>query len=592
YGVGNHGGGPTKKNIESIRALIADHKETKLVFSDTMDLFDAVRAKGYDLPVVRDELQHHASGCYAAVSAVKDGIRRAECALGAAENFAMMTCALGVRPQPDPAAFRKAWKNVLFHHFHDSFGGCSLKEVYDDAALFLGESRAFAAREENRALQTLSWQIDTMDGGPGSPVILFNPHPFPVEETVVLNKRRERIFAPDGREVPAQLTHSPRDRCSRLSQDTVFIARVPAFGYAAYRAARDTDPVPAWETDLSAGQDFLENAFLRVEFETHTGQITRFFDKTTGKERVAGRFARPVVIDEADHDTWSHAKNFFDREVGEFIDGRLTLLESGPVRARMKVVSRFGRSTLTQIFTMASQSRRLDVEAKIDWHEHRKMLKLRFETGLRDAGAWYEIPFAAYRRPQNGEEQPGQSWIALNDGQTGLAVLNDNKYSSSAKEGDLDLTVVRSPYYLDHGRGEVHSDDFELTDQGESRFRYALLPWDEPRWGALTRLARAFNTPLTQILENNHPGRLPRVHEGLTLAPDSVILSAIKRAEDGLGTVVRVYETEGKKTVFTLSGQALPLPLTDEIGAFSVETYYLPDGGDAWKKVLMTEYDG
>ena len=70
-----------------------------------------------------------------------------------------------------------------------------------------------------------------------------------------------------------------------------------------------------------------------------------------------------------------------------------------------------------------------------------------------------------------------------------------------------------------------------------------------------------------------------------------MIISAIKRSEDGKGTVVRVYETDGKDVEFTASGTLLKRPLTAKITKYSVDTYYLPDDGSAWRKVLLTEYD-
>jgi hypothetical protein len=71
----------------------------------------------------------------------------------------------------------------------------------------------------------------------------------------------------------------------------------------------------------------------------------------------------------------------------------------------------------------------------------------------------------------------------------------------------------------------------------------------------------------------------------------NVLVGAIKRSEDGSGTVLRVYETDGKGADFTVSGDLLPAPLSAHITPWSIDTYYLPDGGDTWKSILMTELD-
>ena len=101
YGVGNHGGGPTKENIESIRRLNDDLDYPTLVFSTPEQYFAEVEAKNLPLPVVHDDLQHHASGCYAAHSGVKQWNRQAENRLIAAEKFSAIAARVTNQPLPD-----------------------------------------------------------------------------------------------------------------------------------------------------------------------------------------------------------------------------------------------------------------------------------------------------------------------------------------------------------------------------------------------------------------------------------------------------------------------------------------------------------
>src|SRR5690349_16795403 len=115
YGVGNHGGGPTKENIESIQKLNDDPTYPTLVFSQPEQYFADMLAKNLPIPVVHDDLQHHASGCYAAHSGVKQWNRQAENLLIAAEKFsAIAEC---VTRQPYACDLAEAWKRVLFNQF-------------------------------------------------------------------------------------------------------------------------------------------------------------------------------------------------------------------------------------------------------------------------------------------------------------------------------------------------------------------------------------------------------------------------------------------------------------------------------------------
>ena len=597
YGVGNHGGGPTKRNIEKILRYRDLYPEKQFIFSNVDDFFDDVLATEADrIMTIKDDMQHHASGCYAAVSFVKNGIRRAECAMTTAESMTMLADALGVRGHMDTERFKELWKNILFSHFHDSMGGCSIKAAHEGVDRGLSYSRFGADVLTNNAIQTISWAVDTRDAKKGFPFMIFNPYSFPVEMTAKINKRRTHIYDENGNPVPMQLVHSPAMLVNTYKGDVIFNAKVPAFGYATYYfkgIEEDLElPEESFENRVSAVDNVLENDLLKITFDVKTGAITSVYDKELKKEYLRGKGALPVVIDESAHDTWSHAMNFFDEEIGTFGDAMVTPLENGPVQAKMKVVNRYGNSTLTQYFVLKPGSKEIAVEGKADWHEARKMLKLRYEWDLQDPKAYYEIPFGVMERPSDGEEEPGQMWIAVKDEARGFALLNDNKYSFSVKGGDMNLTVLRSPYYIDHGRGETPDDEIELTDQGVQFFNYTILPIEKDTpWNVIIKKAKVLNNRPKELIENNHEGHLPTFFEGMTVSADNVIVSALKRSEDGTGTVVRIYETDGLDTEVTLAGPVLPAPLTTTIGHFAVDTYFLKDGEAEWKKVLFTEYE-
>jgi alpha-mannosidase len=171
----------------------------------------------------------------------------------------------------------------------------------------------------------------------------------------------------------------------------------------------------------------------------------------------------------------------------------------------------------------------------------------------------------------------------------GYAFLNDSSYSTSIKGGCVYQTVLRSPIYADHGGSR--DGERSYTEQGVREFNYEMMAATADN-APIVRAARLLNAPLSNIIENWHAGKwADKERAGIAVSEGNVILSAIKRSEDGQGTVIRLYEVEGKDTAFTASGDVLPAPLSDTIGAYSVETYYLADGSSEWKKVLLTEYE-
>ena len=130
-----------------------------------------------------------------------------------------------------------------------------------------------------------------------------------------------------------------------------------------------------------------------------------------------------------------------------------------------------------------------------------------------------------------------------------------------------------------------------LTDQGETEFNYVFMPIADEGWNGVIRTAKSLNAPCTLIMENNHKGSLPLNYCGIHVSTDNVIVGAYKRSEDGTGVILRAYETDGRETDVTISGDMLSAPLTAKFTPYSINTYYLQDGSDCWKEVMMTEFD-
>ena len=236
------GGGPTIKNIEALRRL-RESGRADVIFCDPGRFFDDVeKLYGSEIPAYTDDLQHHASGCYSAVSEIKTLNRRGEMELLAAEVYSALAANLIGTKMPNER-LEYAWHNVCFNHFHDTLGGCSIREAYDDARMFGYESLAIAAKIENAALQSISWAVDTMKFH--TPIFVFNPHPWEVTQLVRVNHRyRGGVTAPDGTRVPAQYIRSSSEPCTG-SQDVIFVATVPAYGFTVYDVHGEPDTQPA-----------------------------------------------------------------------------------------------------------------------------------------------------------------------------------------------------------------------------------------------------------------------------------------------------------------------------------------------------------
>jgi alpha-mannosidase len=577
YGVGNHGGGPTIANIEQVARM-------GLQPSSLRTFFDSVAAANGDRPVVRGELQHHSPGCYTTHSGIKRWNRRAESLLVRAEKWCAVADSLGLRPYPLDE-LTDAWKLVLFNQFHDTLAGTSIEPAYDDARDQLGHASSLAANAFNAAVQSIARQIAIEQEHEMRPVVVFNPHPWPLRTDVELEytwtrEQGHHVVDDEGEPVPLQLTR-PLTTMSGLRSRFAFPVEVPPLGYRTYRVRLGR---VEGET-IGCSDTHLENEHLRVELDPGTGRIARLVHKPSGADLAAPASMHAVVIDDRS-DTWGHGVVAYDRVAGEFACTGVRLLESGQVRGIVRVESRYGDSTLREDYVLSGDAAFVDVRVALDWHEPLKLLKLRYPTSVETDRATFETPYGHLERPAGGDEEPGQSWVDVSGGGRGLTVINNAKHGYDVRGGgggvagagaEIGISAVRSPVWAWHDPRELEEGgDFEHMDLGRQNFLVRLVPHaGDWRDAGVVRLAAELNGPPFVLVETFHDGPLPQRRSFADDGGGDVVLTVLKRGEDG-GWVVRAYETAGRPGSARL--EVLGAAVDAAFGAHEIKTFVLRDG--------------
>lgn len=589
YGVGNHGGGPTIENLRQI----AEYRQTHgslLPYGTPMDYFHLLEKEKVALPVWKGELQHHASGCYSTHSASKLLHRKAENAMLRMEKLGVLShCLTGHQLQK--AFTDQAWKTLLFNEFHDIMGGCCLAEALEEAQQQLCEVLSIADREENAALQCISWRIDTMKGHPerirskeedwslwgirgqGTPVIVFNPHAFETTDTILIHRPVQAVRDDDGGLVPAQVIRASRTNGEHDRWDSIFRARVPALGYRVYWLFMEkSSPV---SSPLNASLDRLENEQLLAQFNPKTGALFRLIHKKTGCSVLSGA-SSTKLIDIEHCDTWAHGVFCFDQEAGKFECTEIKLEEAGPVRAVLRVTSRHNQSILCQRYILYADADQLEVETTLDLHEKHKLVKQCYPTDFRQNFA--EVPYGVIERAPNGDEEAHQRWTAVQGVSGGLAVLNNGKYSYSVSNGELRVTLANTSIFADHFGQAYRDDHCEYMDQGRQQFRLTLVPY-AGRWedALLTQRAEALHQPLPHIVETYHSGPLPTLFEGIRLSSPGIAVRTFKRSENNQGMILRAAESTGQTQNVSISLPLLGRHLMRKWKPFEIKTFFLPD---------------
>lgn len=580
YGVGNHGGGPTKEMLAAIVAWQQEPGRPRLVHSSPDRLLALVQ--GRSLPAWQGELQHHARGCYAAVSAIKTGNRRTEEALLNAERWGV-AAGVSAGREPDTAGLAAAWRHLLFNQFHDVLAGSSVVEAYADAQHQLGAAIHAAEVEANAARQTISWQIDTQ--GEGVPLVVFNNQPFPfagVIETedvgfLLRDPARGELGLIDaaGRPVPAQGIE-PHTVCGRRR----FVARVevPSLGYTVLRQGVVPRQAPRrilGRTAVRAGKLTLENDSLRLGLDRR-GHLT-LYDRRARRPILAGGGGVPLVLEDRS-DTWSHGVAAYRKVIGRLRRVRAEILEAGPVRGCLRVEFANEDSRLSLDYLLGAGEPFVIVRGQVDWRGQWQALKLAFPVPF-GADTWTaEVPYGTVVRPTNGEEEPVQQWVDLSEGNRGLAVANDGRYSCSVEPSEIRVTLLRSPAFAFHDPFQPPSfTQHRFTDQGVQEFQLALVPHaGDWRRAGVIELARQLNRPCDTLSETFHGGPLPATQGFIQCAGRGVYLGAVKGHEDGAGYIVRAAEWFGRRQTARFAVPALGREWSATFRAGEVKTFLVP----------------
>ena len=553
YGAGDHGGGPRDVDIAAIEKYREDPGEPRLVFDVPEAYLKGIAAaNGAALPVVKRELNFTFPACYTTQSATKRANRQMEGLLVTAEKFSAVAAASGYRDYYPERDLDEAWKVVLRNQFHDILDGSSIGPVYDEAAGFYRQARQRAERALDFSLETISGQIDTR--GEGSPVVVYNPLFWERTEPAVVDvvvprdaatgkpwEGTVRMTDGGGRDIASQVLEK-RVQGDTASFRVLFMAEgVPSLGYKLYRAF-PADKEWTGTSSVAAGASELENEFLTVRLDPKTGWIASLYDKTAKREVLAGpgNVLEAIVDEPKEMSAWELGLKGPAGRVGEG-GATVELVEKGPVRAVVRVKSRFRDSTFEQDLTLYAGLPRLDCRMRLDWRERNVMIKAAFPLAVKAPAARFEIPYGSIARPADGAEVPALRWIDVSEGtgEYGAALLNDSKYGFDVKGPVMRLSIVHGATYPD-----------PEADRGRQEVLYSIVPHrGDWRAAEVTRRGFELNNPLITRTPMVHAGALPTVHSFIRVGPSNVILSAVKKemgyAEWGL--VLRLYETNGEK---------------------------------------------
>jgi alpha-mannosidase len=507
-GFGDGGGGVTEEMCERAQRLKSLAGMPEVGWGRVDKFFDKLNEVRAKLPSWQGELylEYH-RGVLTTHSDLKARFRECERAL---QVWEAARCATGGGELDD-----RPWRRLIFAQFHDYIPGSSIWEVYEEGLPELAATSAKALGEAAREL------------GKGSAEALFNPLPV------------ERIHLPDG------------------GSKAVRLAPLSGTPVAALPAVEPAKPVQATAKKM-------ESDSVKATFDAR-GRIASL---AFGKNGIALR--RPlgelVLFPDFPHDfeAWD-----IDRQtlsLGRAVESpaESSVLRAGGLEGAVEFRRRLGKNSALAIrYRLDAFQPVLHLEYEIDWREEASLLKVLFPTAYAGRTARFGAPFGSVQRGQQAGpprdeamfEGAASRWaIVGDDGDTeGLGVVTEAKYGFSCREGELGVSLLRSPRVTgeDPGHGRLFPAQLRhggkragYSDQGRHLIRLALCfhsPQIAREHLAPTLADTLFTPPLPY-----RGGAVSAGFLGLD-GVESLVPCWAKPAADGQGWILRLHETMGRR---------------------------------------------
>lgn len=535
YGFGDGGGGPTREMLENSREMANFPATPRVHQGSVKNFFRKLDAEhGAELPTWNGELYLELHrGTYTTQSRNKRANRKSEFLLHDAEFVAALAAQIDPSYTYPADVFHKAWELICLNQFHDIIPGSSINEVYIDSQAQYAEIRRMAESTRDAALEVIASR-QTGD------FLFVNPTAFTRSDLAFLPGEipaDHQLQASDGTIIPLQ----PTDGGTWIA-----LADLPP--YSVKSLTLKAGSIPPHEPVFSVSPTLLENAFIRVELNAD-GDITRIYDRLYQRELLPeGTIANQFQAFEdrpANWDAWDIDIFYDDKMWTSDAPTSVQVIESGPLRATLEIRRRILNSDYVQRISLSYNSPRLDFDTSIDWYERHVLLKVAFPIDLLSPVATHEIQWGNVQRPTHRNtswdwarfETCAQKWVDLSEGDYGVSLLNDCKYGHDIWGKVMRISLLRSP-----------TDPDPEADQGEHHFAYSLLPHTGDFRTATAAAAYAFNDPILALpIKTPSAAAVDLSTPFVTTDHPGVIIETVKRAEDGNGIIVRLYESQRRR---------------------------------------------
>lgn len=570
WGIGDHGGGPSRIDLEKINDAIGRHEEYEIVHSTPEQYFDELKSQDAGLPLIETDLNPWAVGGYTTQGEVKRKFRKLEHELFTAEK--MMTAAHIQCNTAYPAEeLKEAEEALLFAQFHDIIPGTLVPSALEGSLCHIDHGLELLSRIRTKAFFALAGGQKKAEEG-AIPLLAYNPHPYPVEGIFECEfhmnqtfSRKHFLIAPhlyrDGQEISCQLEQEESQMPMQWRRKVVFKAVLAPMEMNRFDCLMVKEPLkePPF-MNVEGGYFRFANDRIQVKINTKTGCMDSY--RVDGEEYLKKDGFKPLVMEDDDHSIGTFVREFRDvcgefqlmnaAEATEFAGTNdkwiqpVHISEDGEIRTVIEAFFQWNHSAVCVRYLLPKEGTEIGVDVTVHWNEKNKMLKLAVPCSIENGTYMGQVTYGYDSLPDDGKEAVAQQWTAVRGESRMLSLINDRVYGSSYEEGEMRLSLLRSPRYgclaKDKDRYALYNSGYvNHTDQGVHQFHFWMNAGvAAERLRAIDREAEAHQEQpyLLSFFPSGSGGHKEAL---VRLESDHVLMTALKPGIRENSLMIRLY---------------------------------------------------
>ena len=534
WGIGNHGGGPSRKDLKEIAQFQKEMSEqgVNVLHSTPEQVIEALQTTA----VVDEALQPVFVKCYSSDSRLKQKYAELETKLLITEKICVIAeKELGITYPVEMLA--EAQKHMAMMQFHDVLAGTSVRIGEESSLRKADYALELLDKAFTKAFMALMNEYEKVT--PDTyPLFAFNPHSYEYDgvvegEFLMLNPLDsqgetgyELEITKDGKPVEYQVVKEDCsinfERRKRLAiKSTLSPMSVTKFDVA-YKIGKKT------VLDRTAQFDF-ENQDACVKFNQENGCLSSY--QVQGKDYLCGNAFLPIAFED-NEDPWGWDMTTVGNNYQALqpkVTGRV--IERGSVYTRLESVYELNKSEVQVRYTVYADKKYVDVDLSIVWNEEGKGLKL--VVPFANKGKFIgQTAFGTQVYDEN-VEQCAQKFCGIDDGENVLSVYANYIGGCAVEDGKLYLTLLNASVYCAHPIGKLPLVDDkrcnEYMEKGRHFFSFRL---GLDKRASLEKNALEF-AQKPYVLNAYPHGDGKKVRDALvSLSNTDIVLTSLRKVDD------------------------------------------------------------